>query len=105
MSNRKSKTKSIALERVFRLLNLAEENFDKRPELSNQYVEQAWKIKTRYNLKLPSSIKRKFCRKCQTFWVPGETCRVRLRPSRPPHLSITCLNCGYIKRIPYKEKK
>ncbi|KXA95733.1 hypothetical protein AKJ65_00960 [candidate division MSBL1 archaeon SCGC-AAA259E19] len=99
----RSDLKKIALERVERLLDFASSVFKRRPDLAHRYAELAWKIKTRYNLRLPRRFKRKFCRKCQSFWAPGETCRVRLRPSSPPHLAITCLKCGYVQRIPYKE--
>ncbi len=101
MSRKKRKLKSIALERVKRLLDFASKIFKENPELAHRYAEMAWKLKTRYNLKLPKPLKLKICRKCQKLWVPGKTCRVRLR-SNQPYMSITCLNCGYIKRIPYK---
>lgn len=102
---RNSKIKSIALERVKKLLALASSIFEENPDLANRYTELAWKIKTRYNLRLPPQQKRKFCRKCRTFCIPGKTCRVRLRSSRPPHIVITCLECDYKRRIPYKSQK
>lgn len=105
MGLRKADLKTTALERVERLLDMASSIYDERPELAHCYVELAWKIKTRYNLDLPSSLKRRFCRKCRSLWIPGETCRVRLRSSRPPHVVVTCLECGYEKRFPYKDAK
>lgn len=105
MNNRKSDLKSIALERVERLLGFASSIFGRRPDLAHRHAELAWKIKTRYNLRLPNRLKRKFCRKCQSFWVPGKTYRVRLRSSRSPHITITCLECGHAKRITYKKGK
>jgi len=96
--------RKIATERIERLLQLAEEAFDRRPELSHRYAELAWKLKTRYNVRLPPELKRKFCRKCRAFWVPGVTCRVRVRPKRK-HVVTTCLRCGYQRRIPYGPKK
>lgn len=101
MVGKKSKIESIAMERVESLLDFASSIYKKRPDLANRYAELAWKIKTRYNLVLPRSLKMRLCRKCQTFWVPGETCRVRLRSSRPSRIVITCLNCGHKRRIPY----
>lgn len=105
MNKNKSEINLIARERVERLLDFAGEIFDRRPKLAHRYAELAWKIKTRYNLRLPQRLKRKFCRKCQSFWVPGKTCRVRLRSSGPPHLVVTCLECGYERKVPYKKKK
>lgn len=105
MGKNNAKVKKIALERIERLLDFASKIFKERPELAHRYAELVWKIKTRYNLKLPQRLKRKFCKKCQSFWVPGKTCRVRLKSSRPPHVVINCLECGYEKRIPYKDRK
>lgn len=105
MGSSKAEVRSIAMERVERLIDLASDVYDSRPELAHRYVELAWRIKTRYNLSLPSRLKRKFCRKCLSLWVPGVTCRVRLRPSRPPHMAVTCLECGRVWRIPYKRRK
>lgn len=98
---RKAQQRKIARERVERLLDLASSMFDRRPELSHRYAELAWRIKTRHNLRLPRDLSLKFCKKCHSFWLPGSTCRVRLRPSSSPHIAITCLRCGYVRRIPY----
>ena len=100
MGREKNSVTGIAKERVKRLLDLSSSVFEKRPELAHRYVELAWRIKTKYNLKLSDSSKTKFCRKCRTFWVSGETCRVRLRSEGSSRLVITCLNCGYERRIP-----
>jgi ribonuclease P protein subunit RPR2 len=94
--------RAIAAERVERLFELAEASFHDHPELSDRYVRLAWRLKTRYNLKLPPHLKRKFCRKCLSFWKPGVSCRVRVRQSR---VTITCLRCGRVIRLPFKKKK
>jgi ribonuclease P protein subunit RPR2 len=101
---KKAERKKIALERAERLLELADEAFRERPELSHRYAELAWKLKTRYRLRLPPRLKRKICRKCRAFWVPGATCRVRTRAKRE-HVVITCLRCGYQRRVPYRPRK
>lgn len=91
--------KKIAAERMERLFELAEEAFKLHPERADRYVRLAWKLKTRYTLKLPSHLKRKFCRKCLSFWKPSASCRVRVQLGR---VIVTCLRCGYIARLPYK---
>ena len=98
----KAEHKRIAAERVERLFELAEGVFGRRPELADRYVELAWRLKTRYNVKLPARLKRKFCRECLSFWKPGVSCRVRVQPGR---VTLTCLKCGRIMRLPYKPKK
>ncbi|MEM3421913.1 MAG: hypothetical protein QW835_05565 [Candidatus Hadarchaeum sp.] len=94
--------RGLALERVSRLFDHAESIFAKNPELADRYIRAAWKLKTRYNLRLPRDIRLKFCRKCLCFWKPGVTCRVRVKPKM---IVITCLRCGRVKRLPYGSKR
>jgi len=94
--------KTIAVERIERLFELAERVFEKHPELADRYVKLAWKIATRYNIRLPATLKRKFCRKCLSFLRPGVSCRVRVKPS---YVIVTCLRCGRQVRLLYKPKK
>jgi len=95
--------KKLAAERMKHLLEMAEGVFRKSPELADRYVQLAWKLATRYNVRFPPHLKRKFCRRCKSFWVPSITCRVRTRPD-PPRVIITCLRCGRITRLPYWRK-
>lgn len=96
--------KTIATERIERLFELADGVSSKRPELADRYVQLAWRLATRYNIRLPPRLKRKFCRKCMTFLKPGKSCRVRTRTS-PPRVIITCLRCGHHIRHCYQEKR
>jgi len=91
--------KTIAAERIERLFELAEKAFEKHPELADRYVKLAWKIATRYNIRLPATLKRKFCRKCLSFLRPGISCRVRIRSGC---VTTACLRCGHVTRLPYK---
>jgi len=84
---------------VERLFELAEAASQEHPERADRYVKLAWKLKTRYNLKLPQHLKRKFCRKCLSFCRPGVSCRVRVQQGR---VVVTCLRCGHIARFIYK---
>lgn len=93
--------KELAAERIERLFELAEDTFKARPELADNYVRAAWRLKTKYNLRLPKNLKRKFCRKCLSFWRPGASCRVRVQSGR---MVVTCLRCGRITRLPYGAK-
>jgi ribonuclease P protein subunit RPR2 len=94
--------KAIAAERIERLFELAEKAFEKHTELADRYVKLAWKISTRYNVRLPATLKRKFCRKCLSFLRPGVSCRVRIQSGC---VTITCLRCGNAVRQPFKSKK
>lgn len=94
--------KNLAFERVGRLFELAEDAFCCRPDLSDRYVRLAWRLKTRYNLRLPRDLSMKFCRKCLSFWKPGASCRVRIKSGM---VIITCLRCGRVRRLPYRSAK
>jgi len=96
--------KAIAAERVERLFELAEQVSSRKLELANRYVQLAWRLATRYNVRLPPRLKGKFCRKCMAFLKPGISCRVRTRPS-PPRIVVTCLRCCHQMRIPYGGKR
>jgi len=92
--------KTIAAERIARLFELAEGVFEKHPELADRYVKLAWKIATRYNIRFPLALKRRFCRKCLSFLRPGVSCRVRVQQGC---VTVTCLRCNHVTRLPYKQ--
>ena len=94
----------IARERVERLFELAEGIADERQRLADRYIELAWRMVKRYNLRLPPHLKRKFCRKCLSYLRPGVTSRVRVHPA-PPRVVVTCLRCGHLMRFPHKVKR
>jgi ribonuclease P protein subunit RPR2 len=44
------------------------------------------------------------CRECNSLFVQGVNCRVRIKQKREPHVVVTCLNCGNQTRILLKRK-
>jgi len=82
----------IALERIYRLLELAEAN----DEYSKRYVQLAKRIGEKYNARMPRELKEKFCKKC--FSVNVE------RTEKKPFLIVKCAECGYEKKFGTKEK-
>jgi len=95
----KSKYSNIAKERIDILLNEAKKNFNKHPERSHRYAELAHKLKLKYKVKLTPDIKRRLCKNCHKFMVPGRNCRVRIHSSR---LIYTCGECGTVRRFGLK---
>ncbi len=91
----------LGLERIKILFDRADFEFKKHPEHSHRYVQLARKIAMRYNIRMPKSLKRKFCKKCYSYLVPGVNCRVRINKAKQA-LTITCLECGNIMRYPYR---
>jgi ribonuclease P protein subunit RPR2 len=101
----KSNTKRIALQRVKILFQQAKKLYRINPQLSTRYITNARKIAMAAKIPFPQFYRRQICKKCNTLLVQGDSCRVRIKQKREPHMVITCLNCGRITRIPLKKKK
>lgn len=89
----------IAKERVNLLFKEAKDNFKENPSLSKRYVEIARKIAMKAQINFPSHLRKKFCRKCGSYLVPGENLRIRTRNKK---LIYYCLECKSYMRFPYK---
>jgi ribonuclease P protein subunit RPR2 len=98
-------TKAIAKQRIQVLFEQAEVVGRVNPELSSRYVASARKIAMAARIRLPWEFKRRTCKRCNTLFVYGENCRVRVRQKREPHVVITCLKCGWQTRIPLRKKE
>jgi ribonuclease P protein subunit RPR2 len=94
----------IAKERIDILFELAEKEALKgRLDRANRYVHLARKIGMRYNVRVPRKYRMHYCRKCDSFLLPGVNAEYRLNEGK---ITVRCLNCGTIYRHPYiKEKK
>jgi ribonuclease P protein subunit RPR2 len=89
----------MAEQRIKRLFDLAEQAHTERPDLARRYVEIARRISMRHRVGIPGELKKRVCKKCGAFLVTGENSRIRLDGK---NVIITCLECGAIKRYPYK---
>ena len=100
-----SSTKQIARQRVQILFERAEAARKNNPALSSHYVAMARKIAMAAKIRIPTEIRRRMCKKCNSYLVYGENCRVRVRQKREPHVVITCLKCGSQTRIMLRGRK
>ena len=98
-------TEQIAMERIRILFSLAEETYPADPARAQRYVDLARRIAMRTRLRLPRDLRRRVCRRCNAFLVPGATSRTRIRQRREPHVAVTCLKCGHVTRIPLRRRK
>ena len=97
------KQKHIARARVRRLIELADKNFSKYPKRACHYIELARKVAMKARVRIPSDLKKKFCKHCYRFLRPGVNCRVRTKGSK---VIYYCFNCKKYMRFPFvKEKK
>lgn len=97
----KDLSKKIAEERIVILFELAEQNFKTHPDRTKRYVELARAIGMRYRVRLTRDQKRRICKHCYSYLVPGNNCRVRLNDSM---VQTTCFECGRLSRYPYYER-
>ncbi|MBT3304113.1 ribonuclease P [Candidatus Woesearchaeota archaeon] len=67
--------------------------------LSNRYVTLARKISMKYKVRIPSELKRRFCKHCYKYLRQGKTVRVRRTPKG---IVYTCLHCNKQTRFPIK---
>ncbi len=107
MKNRKKRAYSrkpasqvnTAKERIQELFKQADEVFDEDPKLADRYVELARKISMKIKVRIPSNLKRKFCKHCYCFLKPGKNCRVRTHEGKVVYY---CQKCKKFMRFPYK---
>jgi len=85
----------IAKNRINFLFQHAKEVFKEDSRLSDKYVKMARRIAMKYKIRLPSLLKKRFCKHCHKYLVPGANCRVRIHKHR---LIYYCLGCKHYIR-------
>jgi ribonuclease P protein subunit RPR2 len=70
-------------------------------DMADRYVEMARRVGMRYNVRIPREYRRRFCRGCYGYMLPGITSRTRLNRGK---LVTTCTRCGHIARMPLVER-
>ncbi len=98
----KSEQKKIAEERIKILFQQAQENFSKNKSLANRYVTLARKIAMKVKVRIPLELKRRYCKHCYKYLMPGVNARIRTRIGK---VVISCLECKKFMRIPTLKRK
>ena len=98
----REKLKKHVLDRIRILFREARIQFKENPELADRYVYLSRKAAMKVNLKLPKEIKRKFCKHCHKYIVPGVNARVRIHKNR---VIYYCFSCKGYMRFMLKMKK
>jgi ribonuclease P protein subunit RPR2 len=91
----------IARERIRELFRQAGLMFNEDPKLSDRYVRLARKIAMRFKVRIPPELKRRLCKHCFCFLVPGKNCRVRTHEGKVVYY---CSSCKKFMRFPYKKQ-
>lgn len=98
----KNLLRSVATQRMWRLFELAEKEFEEHPERSERYVQLIRNISMRNRMRVPREIKRRICKHCYAFLVPGVNARYRLKGG---YIVTSCERCGKEMRYPYRGLK
>jgi len=83
-----------AIEQISALLD--EASHAKSVEKGALIVKKARQIQLRNRIHLPRELKKRFCKKCFSLWMPGKTVRIRTRPGK---LVFACLVCKNVQRM------
>ncbi len=97
---KKEKLKKQARNDISNFMKLAKESFKDDKSKSNMYVRKARRLAMKHNIRLNSFIKKKFCKYCYSYLVPGENLRIRTRDGK---LVYYCLDCKKYMRFPIKK--
>ena len=97
-----NKLKNKASSTIKNLFIQADLIFNEDPSLSNRYVFLARRIAMAFRLRLPSELKRQYCRNCYSFLVPGKNLRIRIHKHR---VIYYCLECKHFFRLPISKSK
>ncbi|MBT7368305.1 ribonuclease P [Candidatus Woesearchaeota archaeon] len=89
--------REIAKDRINGLFVLADEIYKESPKLSNRYVEIARNIGMKFKVRISKELKRRYCKHCNTYLVPGSNCRVRNTNSK---IVYSCFSCKKFMRFP-----
>ena len=99
----KAVVRKSAVMKIDLLFSDAAVTFKENPKLSDRKVRIARRTAQRARIAIPAAFKKRFCKYCSAYWVPGSTVRVRLQKQKVVYY---CLACRHYSRHPYvKEKK
>ena len=87
-----SKQVEIARKRIRFLFREAEGVFKDNSKQADKYVKTARKLSMKFKIKLTSQLKRKFCKHCHIFLMPGINARVRVHKHRVIYYCSKCKN-------------
>ncbi len=76
---KKNNKKQLALQRVSNLIHTA---LYAQDLFSDDHINTAKKIITKYKIKIPFEYKILFCKNCKKFIVPGKNSRIRIGKSK-----------------------
>jgi ribonuclease P protein subunit RPR2 len=99
----KGEERRIARERIARLFHLAEAAALRgEAPRADRYALLAKRVGMRYTVPLGQPHRRRLCRGCGAYLLPGRTARVRATGGK---VSTTCLRCGRVQRHGFRREQ
>lgn len=80
------------------LLEEANKNAEQHPTRTKRYIQMLWRFVKKYKIRLSKDQKKKFCRKCLTFFVIDKTVMVIFN-SKNNKIYLKCKSCAYKVQI------
>jgi ribonuclease P protein subunit RPR2 len=91
--------KSSVRESIVQLMGEAEKAWDEgKPKRSERYVEMVMALVKKHKVRLTDEQKRRFCRKCNSWWVPQKSMKL-VFDQRHHVIRMICSRCGYTRRL------
>ncbi len=99
VDGRKKLIKSSVRQSIAKLMDEAQDAWAAgRPERARRYAQMSMDLVRKHKVRLSEDQKRMFCRKCFTWWVPGDTVKLAF-DKRHNVIRMKCANCGYTRRL------
>ena len=105
----KKNQRETAVERISLLFNKADKvALEGDLDLADEHIMSARKISSKTNVSIPAHQKRKMCKYCYCYLLPGKTSKVRIN-SKEKRVEVRCVKCDKMIFYPYirelKEKR
>ena len=93
----KKLSKQEALGQIVHLFDAAETVAGEDLAIANKLVKKARRIAMKSRISIPVALKRRFCKHCGSYFIPGKTYRVRTKDRK---VVYSCLLCKRFMRFP-----
>jgi RNase P subunit RPR2 len=85
----------IAIERMWRLDELAAENVQEHPARARRYVQLIRGLSTRFRVPIPMQVRNRFCKTCENYWIDGVSVTRRITHHT---MNMNCKICHTLTR-------
>lgn len=92
----KKTSKKEAFDKIAHLFDDAEQIAGEQVHLANKCITKARKIAMKNRIRLPSYLKKRFCKHCGAYFIPAKTYRVRMKNKK---IIYTCMKCKKFMRF------